>query len=686
MDCGVGPAGECDWEDIKPLFDGLKREKFYLGEATLDFYSERDPELLTDRERQYLERLSLRRATEAALDDDLVFYDANRDKLRDDRKLKSVWDRFIFGVPKETYDFLTGLTACLEGFSWETPSTRRTLTISCESRFRREFRDLNIDAGLYFARRYGGLKDLFGRDVVWNVGELFDFPTLVESWRQRGQPLNHSEARAALQLKFVIRLEFDTTSNVTDRAQAQFIWRYNPQWVASEFVDDWDRVAAHPFVLCHTDREPTSSKGTGQSVDLSNVRTLMAAHGRDRGSLVGVYRPANDLARRWRENVRQARERGLLAEAAAQCLSAQFEMFVESYTAAVKGFIENGLASPELERQLDTYGQLLESLCLNAKGDRTRQLLLRPLLQVGTVAVQGGRPTAIVAPWHPLRMAAMARKARRIASLVRDLLTSPQVQFGDPRLFFRELREELAHPHYPEVTLDWQGDQPELLALTDTVGDYTLHESPIAVDTGADDTNENPAEGAMRVAEIVQRYLALHPHEQANLSVVLYNCDSSRLPLAVVDKLGSLNQDEEDARCQVVLRHRDPQQLARLYEEIVDVSDGDGDAFVASETTRDFMARLRIGISADQAPAPNPRDGCPEDIVFCQDVIARHARLELVPSGCAPRRSGNAQSGAMVAAASHRNRRYEVRGILVLPCAACRWLGLPDGRRFLLQG
>jgi DNA segregation ATPase FtsK/SpoIIIE, S-DNA-T family len=110
--------------------------------------------------------------------------------------------------------------------------------------------------------------------------------------------------------------------------------------------------------------------------------------------------------------------------------------------------------------------------------------------------------------------------------------------------------------------------------------------------------------------------------------VVLYNCDSSRLPLAVVDKLGSLNQDEEDARCQVVLRHRDPQQLARLYEEIVDVSDGDGDAFVPSETTRDFMARLRIGISADQAPAPNPRDGCPEDIVFCQDVIARHARLE----------------------------------------------------------
>jgi S-DNA-T family DNA segregation ATPase FtsK/SpoIIIE len=220
-------------------------------------------------------------------------------------------------VPKETHDFLAGLTACLEWFSWETPSTHRTLTISCESRFRKEFRDLNIDAGLYFARRYSGLKELFDRHVIWNVGELFDFPMLVESWRQRRQPLNHSEARAVLQLKFVIRLEFDTTTNVTDRAEAQFIWRCNPQWVVSEFVNGWERLAAHPFVVCRTDREPTSSKGTAQSVDLANIRTLPAAHGRERGSLVGVYCLAHDLARRWREQVRQARERGLLSEATA---------------------------------------------------------------------------------------------------------------------------------------------------------------------------------------------------------------------------------------------------------------------------------------------------------------------------------------------------------------------------------
>jgi S-DNA-T family DNA segregation ATPase FtsK/SpoIIIE len=184
----------------------------------------------------------------------------------------------------------------------------------------------------------------------------------------------------------------------------------------------------------------------------------------------------------------------------------------------------------------------------------------------------------------------MGRKAHRASDLVRQLLETTYIEFGDSDLFFRELREEFAHPFYPEVAIGWHSTQPELLALTDTVGDYTLHESPFAVDTGADDTNENPTESASRVTEIVRRYLALHPHERANLSVVLYDCDSSRLPLAVVDKLAALDQEEEDVRCHVMLRHRDLSKLSWLYEQIVDTPDSDGDGYVAGEATRDFMA------------------------------------------------------------------------------------------------
>ncbi len=634
---------ECEWEDIKPLFDGFHRRRFNLGAETLRFYDENDPDLLPDDDREYLVRLSSRTTTSAAFDDDRDFYDAHRDELRRERRLKTAWDRFIFGTPAETYDFVAGLIACLQRLSWDAASSRRTIVISSDRRTVRDLRELNEEAGLYFARRYAGLPGLFGSSVRWDrdTERLLNFPALAAQWRESKDPKSKpsdSEARTALQIKFTVILESESIGGITEQSSAQFIWRYDPKWITGGLVRDWNRLAKRPLAICRATRERTSSKGAVQSVDLRDVRTLMATYGRERGSLVRVVSEGNgnDLARIWRDKLRQAQEMSLVSEPAARRLADLFTQFERLYELAISGFVGAGAASEELEPQARAYGTLLDAVRSESTADRTRQMLLRPLLDIGTVAIDGGRPTAIIAPWHPLRMAAMGRKARRASDLVQYLLATPSMEFGDPDLFFRELREEFAHPFYPEIALGWHGSQPELLALTDTVADYTLHESPFAVDAGSDDTNENPAESASRVTEIVRRYLDLHPHERANLSVVLYDCDSSRLPLAVVDKLAALDQQEEDVRCHVLLGHRDQSRLSWLYEQIVDTPDSDGDGYVAGEASRDFMARLRIGISAYQAPSPDPRDGCPHDIVFSQDVIARRARLEWYPEDTQP--------------------------------------------------
>jgi DNA segregation ATPase FtsK/SpoIIIE, S-DNA-T family len=250
--------------------------------------------------------------------------------------------------------------------------------------------------------------------------------------------------------------------------------------------------------------------------------------------------------------------------------------------------------------------------------------------------VDGGRVTAIVTPWQPLRLAAMAAKSLQVSSLLKYLLTADEVLFGDPPLFFKQLQDELAHPYYPEIVLGWQTTKPELLSLTDYHLDYSLHEAPVVSNDGYDDTNESPAETSSLIVDLTKRYLDLYPHERANLSVVLYNCDSARLPYALVDRMAELHEDEEDMRCQIVLRHRDGGKLRELYERIIESSDADVDSFVTSEATKDFMARLRIGIMADQAPVSDPKDGPPTDIVFLQDVIARHSSLDWFPEACEP--------------------------------------------------
>ena len=620
---------ECEWEQIRPLFDGVKREKFNLARETIHFFDEREPELLSDDERQYLQSLVTRAGSEPA-EDDTEFYEAHRNELKEDRKLKSAWDRFVFGKARETNDFLLGVALCMESlFSQGEAGAKRKLKIRCDRATKKELKDLNVDAGLYFARRYAGARTLFGDRVTWNVGQLFDFPKLVAEWgQQKKTTLNRSTAKAAIQLKFVLELEFDVSSGGTQSYSTQLLWKYDPNSVSSQLVDDWNRLAENPLVYCRALQEPVSTKGTLQTVDLANVRTFVPAYDRDRGSFVSVYKKQNDIALRFKANLKTAMADNLVPESVGTLIATKFAEFESEYSKAISDMCEAGLHSASLRAQAIAYSSLLDVLVRQAKGDRNRELLLRPLLSVGAAHIEGGTCATVVTPWHPLRLLAIQVKASMAVGLVRHLLTAPEVFFGDTRLFFKDLEQELSHPFYPEVVLGWRSDKPELMVMTDALLDYTLHELPIINDKESDDTNENPTTGSNCVLELVQRYLALHPHEHANMSVVLYNCDSARLPQAVVDRIGQLYEDEDDVRCQVMLRHGDAGRLRDLYRAIISQGDADVDSFNASEATQDFMARLRICIIADQAPPPNPKDGCPYDIVFSQDVIARHSKVE----------------------------------------------------------
>ena len=289
---------EHEWESVAPLFDGFKREKFNLAEETMRFYDDREPEQnLSADEREYLKLLIKRKTTGASLEEDFEFFNQHRNELKDDRKLKSAWDRFVHGTPLETEDFLTGIVLCCERlFSKDRPTISRTLRIRCDRATKKDLKDLNADAGLYFAARYNGIRNLFSRKTVWETGHLFDFPSLVNEWKANKIKLNDSSARAALQLKFVIELEDKFEDGGTKKHSTQMLWKFNPNTVTGEFAEDCKRLAVHPFVRCNANRDPINNKGQFQTVDLSNVKTFVPAFGQDRGSFVPAYKRENDLA------------------------------------------------------------------------------------------------------------------------------------------------------------------------------------------------------------------------------------------------------------------------------------------------------------------------------------------------------------------------------------------------------
>src|SRR5260370_28760492 len=92
-------------------------------------------------------------------------------------------------------------------FNQQEISKTRTLIIRCERSLRKDLRDLNVDAGLYFATRDRRLQSLLGPRVRWLVGPLFQFDKVVAEWKSKGTKLNHPVPRDALQLKFVLALQ-----------------------------------------------------------------------------------------------------------------------------------------------------------------------------------------------------------------------------------------------------------------------------------------------------------------------------------------------------------------------------------------------------------------------------------------------------------------------------------------------
>ena len=607
---------ELKWNDIRPLFDGLRTtRKFDFRRATREFYEERGPELLSDEEREYVKLLELSRKTTADEEDE-EFFDNHRRELAQEHKLYTAWERFVYRSPIETKDFVKGIALALEAIVAEGPNEVGQIVISTDRRTQLDYQSLNKEAGRYFTFRYRGLEKLFAPHVKWEVGELFRYSVLEKDWNRKKKRYGDSKSRAALQIKFEVRVKRGESE-----ARKRLVWRFDRNSVSAQLPSDWERVVGSPLARCGASIETVRAKGSSGQVDLQDRGTLVAAYGQQRGTL--VPKKSQDIGVEWRRNVGFALRERVLEPKAKQKLSDLFSAFEESYAAAVNGFLESGLACADLERQAEDYGRLLEHTCHHAQGDRNRELLLKPMMHIGVGQIDGEFSVAIVAPWQPLRLVAMARKAQIVAELIAKICGGGDIRFGDRRQYFRNLADVLGSPFYPEVVAGWQGGTAEVFSLFDVAADYTLHGQPTARRDEKDGLEEDAKGAATQVVDLVNRFLKLYPHERADLSVALFNPLTVRTPRAVAEKVQSALEGEQRLRCRLILVHNDRKRLARIYQDLVGGSEQED--FLVSDSSRDFMSWLSIEVRSGLRPEEGVR---PVDILFTQDAVSRHASLK----------------------------------------------------------
>lgn len=642
-------VAELEWEKdgVHFIFEKPRERQQGLADSTIYFFEHdcSDTEVLVDSWRKHLEDLKIRERRSDWNDEDEEFFELHRRYIEQDPKLHARWEKVVFGKPIECTDFFEGmLSVAHQLVAAAAPSTKERFLRLTVNKGRKEWRErFNHDVGSYFSAMYRGLKELLGAKVQWRVEKmgvanlpdpLFKYPEFF-AWekvnrKDKPKPVA-SIAKAAVQIKFEVVLLEKKGKLEEVVGKTQLLWTYKPQSIGLSLVDDMLRLKEKGSVGCtEVPRRLVSKKGGVQSVSLLDTATLEATFSRDAGSLIPPPAKLKSLRAEIKRRIEDLASAGRLSAEQRDILRASWKTFEEDYVKAMDDFIAVGLHGEAVMRQAESFGALLKVLAIHARGDICRSHLVAEVLSIGTVRVSGEQPCLIVPPWHPERMKALAVKTRRVAGLVTHILSGENVMFGDRGIFFREFSEELAHPFYPEIALIQRNSSPMLVSESSTVNGYSLMERPIR---GEEDTmtDVDPSSAAKQVQELLGRYVGLQPHEASNLSVLLYNADAAELPLAVVRELATVQADS-DFQCGVSVRHRDPGKLRRVYAELVTKAGDDPDLPVVSETSENFISKLRISVVPNSAPPGRASNSFrPYDIAFLHDVVSRTAGAEWIP-------------------------------------------------------
>ena len=180
-------------------------------------------------------------------------------------------------------------------------------------------------------------------------------------------------------------------------------------------------------------------------------------------------------------------------------------------------------------------------------------------------------------------------------------------------------------PHFPAA-----GPVDRIAVVSGSVSPTTERQIRHALENGFAGVTLDPLvlsgeESGSAVASAVEAGLKVL---QDGHSVVLYNADAAELPLATVRELSSI-QEGGKLQCSVSVRHADQAKLRSVYGELVNKAGDDPDLPVVSETSDNFISKLRIAVTPiSSTPGENAQGFKAFDVAFLHDVVARSAKEE----------------------------------------------------------
>lgn len=623
------------WERVgASLFGGRRNAATEsLGQRTLRFIEGNFGHDVTKEDKDLLDSLT-NTAPREPRDDEVEFFNRWQERLGREVKLFKPWQKRLFSKEVMGHDLLS---AFAEGFEaliiagdaalveMKEPRVLVRATQHDKARF---WEGLDPDIHRLFCFELRALKALFGPHVLWDL-------TAAEKYQGTGDAGGTEARKIDLELYLVEAKDLADLGGLrTPPKQAP---RVKTTWqpgkspkdepISLALIDDLDALAkaaeAGDSLFRPLNFAPRSSRENTRlsSTSLFDRNSFSdVAQGEQGRTFDLVVRPQEDLLGEIRLRLQELeRSRSLDGEAVLALVSA-VEAFDASYRKAVQQLSENpgaAFASNILEEQAEDYGRLCRACRLPATTGRAGRDIRSLVAGIGVIASDGAELMAILAAWHPLRLAERRAKISELSSFVEAVLTSKPARSADLSGAFQERRLARSRWVFPEVLF---AHETTMIAVED-LGGYSLMVPADCVARNQEALEASAPSAAVKFMEGVDQYLAVHPHEATNLSAAIFDSESQTLPREVAREMAKLLQREADLRCDLVITHRDQDRMRRIYRN-QNLRLG---AENISETARGFLSRLRVDVRSNR-----PSDGADSkvrdlDLVFLHDVISHHA-------------------------------------------------------------
>jgi len=623
------------WERVgASLFGGGRSSSTEsLGKRTLRFIEGNYGHDVTKEDRDLLESLTNTTPREPR-DIEVEFFNRWQERLSREVKLFKPWQKRLFSKEVIGHDLLS---AFAEGFEALIIAGDAALVEMMEPRIlvratqhdkARFWEGLDHDIHRLFCFELKAAKALFGPQVVWDLAA-------AEKYQGTGDA-GASEARKIdLELYLVEAEELADLGGLrTPPRQAP---RVKTTWqpgkspkdepISLALIDDLDALAkaagAGDSLFRPLDFAPRSS---GEDTRLSSMSLFDrnsfsdVAQGQQGRTFDLVVRPQEDLLGSLRSRLQELERSRTLGGETVTAVIAATEAFDASYRKAATLLAEDtcaAFASGILDEQAEAFGALCRACRLPATTGRAGQEIRALVAEIGVVAYDGAEPMAILAAWHPLRLAERRAKIRELASFVEAVLMSRSARSADLSAAFQERRLARSRWSFPEVVF---AHGMTMIAVEDLAG-YSLMVPADCVARNQEALEASAPSAAVKFMEGVDQYLEVHPHEATNLSAAIFDSESHTLPREVAREMAKRLHRQSDLRCDLVITHRDQDRMRKIYRN-QNVRLG---AENISETARGFLSRLRVDVRSNR-----PSDGADSDVrdldlVFLHDVISHHA-------------------------------------------------------------